>query len=78
MDRQRTVQSKQSKYGLSIVAVIVFLAFFGIFNSPFSNSSPSRSSFSSSKMGIVHIVMFEFKEEATAGEIADVSCLDSE
>jgi len=29
-------------------------------------------------MGIVHIVMFEFKEEATAGEIADVSCLDSE
>ncbi len=78
MDRQRTVLSKQTKYGLSIVAVIVFFIFWGIFNSPFSNSSPSRSSFSSSKMGIVHIVMFEFKEEATSTEIVDVSFLDPE
>jgi VIT1/CCC1 family predicted Fe2+/Mn2+ transporter len=73
MDRQRTVLSKTSKYSLSIVAVLIFLALFGFFSSPFSSSSPSRSSFSGSKMGIVHIVMFEFKEEATADEIADVS-----
>jgi hypothetical protein len=76
MDRQRTVLSKTSKYSLSIIAVIFFLALFGFFSSPFSSSSPSRSSFSSSKMGIVHIVMIEFKEEATADEISDVSFPD--
>jgi hypothetical protein len=72
MNRQRTVLSKTSKTTLSIIAIVIFLALFGFFSSPFTHSNPSRPSFSNSKMGIVHIVMFEFKEEATAAEITDV------
>jgi hypothetical protein len=78
MDRQRTVLSKTSKTSLSIIGIIIFLVLFGVFSSPFSKSSPSKSSFTNSKMGIVHIVMFEFKEEATPEEITDVSCPVSE
>lgn len=72
MDRQRTVLSKTSKTTLSIIGIVIFLALFGFFSSPFTNSTLSRPSFGNSKMGIVHIVMFEFKEEATAAEITDV------
>jgi len=33
---------------------------------------PEKVSLSSSKMGIVHIVMLEFKEEVTTEEVKDV------
>jgi hypothetical protein len=76
MNPQRTLLSKTSKTTLSIIGIVIFLALFGFFSSPFSISSPSRPSFSDLKMGIVHIVMFEFKEEATAAEITDVRYAD--
>jgi hypothetical protein len=72
MDRQRTALTKTSRNSLSIIGIICFIALVGFLGSSFSKSSPSRPSFGNSKMGIVHIVMFEFKEEATADEIADV------
>jgi hypothetical protein len=73
MDRQRTVLSKTSKTTLFIVGVISFIALFGFLASPFSGSHPhEQSSLTNSKMGIIHIVMFEFKEEATREEITDV------
>jgi hypothetical protein len=75
MDRQRTVLSKTSKTTLSIIGVIIFLALFGFLSSPLRDPSPARSTFTNSKMGIIHIVMFEFKEEATEAEIADVRIL---
>jgi hypothetical protein len=72
MDRQRTVLSKQSKTTLSLIGIIIFLALLGFFSSPLRNPSPTRPAFSDSKMGIIHIVMFEFKQEATEAEITDV------
>jgi hypothetical protein len=72
MDRQRTVLSKTSKTTLFIVGVISFIALFGFLVSPFSSRPNEQSSLTNSKMGIIHIVMFEFKEEATREEITDV------
>ena len=73
MDRQRTVLTKNSKTSLYIFSAIAFLALFGFLFAPFS-SSRTESSFGSNKMGIVHIVMFDFKEDASAEQIKDVSC----
>ena len=71
MDRQRTVLNKNSKTSLYIFSAIAFLALFGFLFSPFS-SRPTNSTFGNIKMGIVHIVMFEFKEDASAEQIKDV------
>jgi hypothetical protein len=65
-------RSRLSKQALLIVSLISFIAIISFFSFPFSKSSPPEHSAINSKMGIVHVVMFEFKEEATAEEIADV------
>ncbi|RDW60260.1 hypothetical protein BP5796_11866 [Coleophoma crateriformis] len=61
-----------SKPKLFILAGLAFIALFGFINFPSGSSSPSepRPSFTKAKMRIIHIVMFEFKEEVTAEEIA--------
>ena len=69
MNRPRGGLSKQN---LLIVGLIDFIALVSFFRFPFCDSSPPTYSVTNSKMGIVHIVMFEFKEDATAEEIADV------
>ncbi|TVY47899.1 hypothetical protein LOCC1_G001571 [Lachnellula occidentalis] len=73
MNRHRHVLSK---FTLIAVGIISLIALFTIFNSPSINPSfpkPDVSSFSNSNMGkIVHIVMFEFKDELSAEAVKDV------
>lgn len=56
-----------------IIGVISFISLFAVFNSPLHSSRSTPLFTAGSSMGIVHIVMFEFKEEAGVGEIKDVS-----
>ena len=68
-DRPRSSPPNPILLVVDLIRLIATISFFGF---PFSNSSPPKHSVSNSNMGIVHVVMFEFKEEATAEEIADV------
>jgi hypothetical protein len=61
-----------SKPWLFCVGVISFIALFSLFRIPFTKSSPGELCLTNSKVGIIHVVMFEFKEEAKAEEIMDV------
>ena len=66
-----------SKQTVLVVSLISYIAIISFFRFPFSNSSPLKPPVTNSKMvHIVHIVMFEFKEEATVKEIADVRYSD--
>jgi hypothetical protein len=69
MNHQRSGPSKQT---LLIVGLISFIAI-SLFGFSFSTSGPQKPD----KMGngIVHIVMFQFKEKATADDIIDVRSL---
>jgi hypothetical protein len=69
MNCQRSGPSKQTLLIVSLLSFIVIITFSRF---PFSNLSPSKHTLTNSKMGIVHVVMFEFNEEATAEQIADV------
>ncbi|TVY21844.1 hypothetical protein LARI1_G000226, partial [Lachnellula arida] len=73
MNRQRHNLSKPTLIAIGIVSLI---ALFTLFNLPSSNPSrtkPDNSSLSNPNMGkIVHIVMFEFKEEVSAEAVKDV------
>lgn len=68
MNRQRN--NNPSKLTLFFITGIILLALLGIFNFPHNNNAQPSST--SHKMGIIHIVMFEFKEEATTEQITDV------
>ncbi|KUJ15011.1 uncharacterized protein LY89DRAFT_686591 [Mollisia scopiformis] len=62
-----------SKPTLAIIGAISVIALFSLFKFPFSSLNHTEPLFPpSSKDGIVHIVMFEFKEEATAEQVTDV------
>jgi len=66
MNQQRNMLSKP---WLFCVGVISFIALFSLFGIPFTKSSPGLTN---SKVGIIHVVMFEFKEEVKTEEITDV------
>jgi hypothetical protein len=61
-----------SKPWLFCVGVISFIALFSLFGIPFTKSSPGELCLTDSKVGIIHVVMFKFKEEVTTEEIMDV------
>lgn len=69
MNRQRNMLSKLTPF---ILIVLALIAIFSFFHFPSGATSSKRSALADFKMGIIHIVMFEFKEEATAEEIAGV------
>jgi hypothetical protein len=75
MNRQRQIPSKPT---LITIGIISLIPLFGIFNFSSSNQNrtkPEQPSLANSNMGIVHIVMFEFKEKVTAEEVKDVRLL---
>jgi hypothetical protein len=64
-----------SKPWLFCVGVLSFIALFSLFRIPFTksnDSSPGEPCLTNSKVGIIHVVMFDFKEEVKAEEIMDV------
>jgi len=69
MNSQRNMLSKP---WLFCVGVISFIALFSLFRIPFTKSSPGELFLTNSKVGIIHVVMFDFKEEVKAEEIMDV------
>jgi hypothetical protein len=75
MNRQRKVYVI-SQPTLIIIGVLSLLALFSFFTfpSPFRASNPTNfPSVTNPKLGIVHIVMFEFNEGVKESEITDVS-----
>jgi hypothetical protein len=66
MNSQRNMLSKP---WLFCVGVISFIALFSLFRIPFTKSSPVAPCLTNSGVGIIHVVMFDFKEEVKAEEI---------
>ncbi len=60
-----------SKQTLLIIGLVTFLALVGLYSVPFQDSSPKALPHPV-KRGIMHIVMFEFKDETTEEQRIDV------
>lgn len=70
MNHQRSILSKPIV--LCIIGFLGFIALFSVLRFPLSSSNPTYLSLADAKISIIHIVMFEFKEETKPEEITDV------
>jgi len=74
MNQHGYVLPKRTLLIIGAIRSIVLFATFGL--TPITlRTTTTTQSLATSKMGIIHIVMFEFKEEVTIGEVKDVSHL---
>lgn len=79
MNQHRYVLPKRTLGIIGVICLFALFALFATFGFTSINSyrtTPTQQSLATSEMGrIIHIAMFEFKEEVTTEEVNDVSLL---
>jgi hypothetical protein len=63
---------QNTKPAISILIILFLIASFAYITFPSHTCNTPLPPLTNSKMGIIHIVMFEFKPEVTPEEISDV------